>query len=134
MTRHAPTTLRRYAAALTLAWDDRPEIADSLTDYRDHASLHPSLRAYLAPDARSGFLISGDEIVGLFSTARGRGDDLVTDAVAAGGRRLDCFDGYLTRLYYRHGFVITRREPNWNPPGPDVVYMTHRPVTHRSAP
>jgi hypothetical protein len=123
---HFPADHRLYRAALTLAWDARPEIAASVTDYRD--DTHHSLRPYLSADRQSGFMIAGDEIVGVFSAVRGRGDALVRDAIAAGGRRLDCFDGYLTRLYYRHGFVVTRRESNWSPGGPDVVWMTYRPV------
>jgi hypothetical protein len=48
---------------------------------------------------------------------------LVVDAIDAGARSLDCFDGYLPTLYARHGFAETHRVANWPPDGPDVVYM-----------
>jgi hypothetical protein len=122
---HRPASRRLYAAALTLAWEERAEIRQSCTDYREHIEIDPSAHAFLSADRRSGFLIIGNEICGLFSTARGRGDSLVRDAIAYGGRRLDCFDGFLPTLYRRHGFAVTRRVPNYTPGGPDVVYMRH---------
>jgi hypothetical protein len=60
---------------------------------------------------------------------RGRGDALVSDAIARGAKHLNCFDGYLPTLYARHGFVEVRREPNWTEGGPDIVYMAPEPVT-----
>lgn len=82
-------------------------------------------RYFLAGDDRSGFVIRKDgELTNVFSLERGRGDDMVSIAVNwAGATHLDCFDGYLTALYARHGFVEYAREPNWAPGGPDVVYM-----------
>lgn len=125
MTRaHFRTNARRYARALSAAWDARPEIAAALTDYRDPRSLPIDARPYIAPDEQSGYIVRADgEIVGLWSAAPGRGDALVRDAVESGGSHLDCFDGYLPRLYGRHGFVEIAREPNWTPGGPDVVWM-----------
>lgn len=121
---HLRTSARRYARALAAAWDTRPEIAAALTDYRDPAAIPTGAACYVAPDDASGVIVTrGGEIVGLWSAARGRGDDLVRTALAAGGTRLDCFDGYLPALYARHGFAETAREPNWTPGGPDVVWM-----------
>ena len=121
---HYRTSTRRYARALSAAWATRPEIAASLTDYRDPRSLPVGARPYIAPDDLSGFVVTADgEIVGLWSATRGRGRDLVADAIAAGGSHLDCFDGYLPTLYAAHGFTETYREPNWTPGGPDVVWM-----------
>jgi len=72
-----------------------------------------------------GFAIVEDtkELVGLWSEVPGQGDFLVSDAVRRGATNLNCFDGYLVELYERHGFKEYRREKNYNPVGPDVVYM-----------
>jgi hypothetical protein len=80
---------------------------------------------HLTDDGLSGFGVTDTgELIALFSLARGRGDVLVSAATDAGATRLDCFDGYLPSLYARHGFVPVRREENWTPGGPDVVYMS----------
>lgn len=79
---------------------------------------------YLTDDLSSGFAVTADgELVGVFSTVKGRGDYLLGSAVNVGARRLDCFDGYLTGFYASHGFRVVKRERNWVPGGPDVVYM-----------
>lgn len=81
-------------------------------------------RCYLSNDDASGYAIVAGDLRYVFSTVKGRGDELVADAIRNGARSLDCFDGYLTTLYTRHGFVVVRRVPNWTAGGPDVVYMT----------
>lgn len=81
----------------------------------------------LSTDRRSGYMLTSyGDLRQVFSTVPGRGDALVRDAVARGARTLDCFDGYLTRLYARNGFVEYERVANWAPTGPDVVYMKIR--------
>jgi len=79
---------------------------------------------YLTEDKLSGFCLKDGEITHLFSLVPGRGNSLIGDALCLGGRHLDCFDGYLTRFYTRFGFRVTRREKNWTPGEPDVVYMS----------
>jgi len=124
MYKQYPATL--YSLALEAAWRTNPNIAASCTDYRDPDDIGDAA-CYLSADRLSGYAIRADgELVGVFSAVRGRGDDLVRDAIRNGATRLDCFDGYLPALYERHGFVETDREPNWTPGGPDVVYMTLR--------
>jgi len=72
----------------------------------------------------AGFAIRSDgELVYVFSTVRGRGDAIVSAAIALGATYLDCFDGHLTGLYGRHGFETVATVENWTPGGPDVVYM-----------
>lgn len=63
------------------------------------------------------------EIRYLHSILRGQGDNIVQEAIKRGGTWLTCFDGYLTDLYQRNGFVITAREPNWTVGQPDVLTM-----------
>lgn len=80
---------------------------------------------FLTRDANSGYGVTDNgTLIGLFSLVRGRGDSLVDQAVEAGARHLDCFDGYLPSLYARHGFRETHREDNWTPGGPAVIYMS----------
>lgn len=86
----------------------------------------PGTRYYVNGYAGYGVRSDG-ELVFVHSWTRGQGDAIVTDAISRGARRLDCYDGHLTTLYGRHGFVVTAREPNWTPGGPDVVWMTYLP-------
>lgn len=89
----------------------------------------------LALDGQSGYAVRHDgdlihkgregELVYVFSLERGRGDALVSSATGHDdATRLDCFDGYLVNLYKKHGFDVVRREPNWTPGSPDVVFMS----------
>ena len=79
---------------------------------------------YLSADQLSGFCVTYfGELHGVFSLEKGRGDDLMFSAKYYGASSLDCFDGYLTKFYSKHGFKETRREPNWVAGEPDVVYM-----------
>lgn len=104
----------------------RPDVAhaDSLSDAptgTDLASV--GARCFLSTDGQSGYVIVAGDLRLVFSTVRGRGDALVASAILHGARTLDCFDGYLPTLYARHGFRVIRREANWTPGGPDVVFM-----------
>ena len=95
---------------------------DNLTIYA--TSDYNAMRCFLTPDGKSGFAISKEgELVNLFSLVGGRGADLVQAAIQEGATKLDCFDGYLVRLYSGFGFQEYRREPNWTEGQPDVVYM-----------
>lgn len=94
----------------------------TLTELHKAAKFHDGY--FLHHDKRSGFIITGDgELKGVFSLERGRGDILVKSAVLRGAIHLDCFDGYLVRLYQKHGFGSWKIEPNWDPGGPSVHYM-----------
>lgn len=88
-------------------------------------------------------LVSKDgDIKGVFkkleSKAKGVAQDLISKAVAAGGIKLDNFDGYLTKLYEKAGFRVVSRLPfneeyapdGWNKEKhgtPDVVIMIYDP-------
>lgn len=112
-----------YAAALATAQTISDNVRQATTEATEILA-RTDLTTYLSDDHRSGFAVSTTgELVGVFSTERGRGDLILSAAVAAGATHLDCFDGYLPSLYARHGFRETSREPNWTPGGPDVVYM-----------
>lgn len=81
---------------------------------------------FLAPDGNSGYAIKdiADELCLVFSQFKGRGDSIVTDAIARGAVCLTCFDGYLPTLYGRHNFKVVERQPNWQGSGhPDFLVM-----------
>ncbi|MEU4155712.1 hypothetical protein [Actinoplanes sp. NPDC026670] len=81
-------------------------------------------RYFITRDGKSGFGISREgELIGLFSLIPGRGNDLMGWAIGLGVERLDCFDGFLPTYYRNYGFAEYKREANWTPGGPDVVYM-----------
>ncbi len=79
---------------------------------------------YLDEDALSGYGIDNGELVNLFSLESGRGSLALQDAIRNGARHLNCFDTWLTAWYARNGFVEYKREANWTPGEPDVVYMS----------
>lgn len=110
-----------YSAARAAASDVNRRMVGALTPVEDMAPGD----AYLSANGLSGYVLAGDELIGVFSAERA-GSALVADALARGARRLDCFDGFLVGFYERAGFSVTRREANWTPGGPDVVYMESR--------
>lgn len=100
--------------------------ADTLTDY----SLEDlrGMELYMLEGGKAGYAIKpGGELVNLFNNGgddtRGAGAWLVIDAIERGARHGDHFDGWLTKFYRNLGFTQVRREANWTPGGPDVVYM-----------
>lgn len=121
MTTYVETSVDLFRSALATARVMSARIADATSA---PGEIGDGGRYFVATDARSGFAVSSDdELVGVFSLERGRGDEIVEKAIGAGAVALDCFDGYLPTLYGRHGFVEVRREANWTPGEPDVVFM-----------
>ncbi|WP_367135819.1 hypothetical protein [Saccharothrix sp. HUAS TT1] len=110
-----------YRDALAVARDQSDRIAAATSKPEE---MPEDAVYYLADDLTSGFGVSADaELIGLFSTTKGRGKELVTEAITAGAVRLDCFDGFLPEFYETFGFRETHREANWTPGEPDVVFM-----------
>lgn len=113
------------------------ELKDDYTD----------INLYLSEDGESGFGIKPNgDIVSVFSNNKaegGRSHYMLEMATAEGGRQLDCFDIYLTKIYEAHGFKPVAKM-KWNdeyiPEGwnkdnfkdynngePDVVFMVYDP-------
>ena len=113
------------------------ELKDDYTD----------INLYLSEDGESGFGVKPNgDIVSVFSSkkVKGRAHHLLEMAVyEGGGRQLDCFDIYLTKIYEAHGFKPVAKM-KWNdeyiPEGwnkdnfkdynngePDVVFMVYDP-------
>lgn len=79
---------------------------------------------YMTADMCSGFGVTTlGELVGVFSTIQGRAHDLIRYAKKVGATHLDCFDGFLPKLYEKHDFYEIERVSNWTPGEPDVVFM-----------
>ena len=73
------------------------ELKDDYTD----------INLYLSDDGESGFGIKPNgDIVSVFSNSKekGRSSYMLEMAISQGGRQLDCFDIYLTKIYETHGF------------------------------
>ena len=102
---------------------------------------YQSMRLFVTKDGESGFALKPDgDIVSVFSIpGNGEFRGLMETAVAAGGRKLDCFDTVLPTAYAPHGFKAAARlswsdeqaPPDWdkakyakfNNGEPDVVFM-----------
>jgi len=98
------------------------EATSSVAEINQATNQHD--RFMLADDGTAGFIVkNGGELIAVFSTVKGQGRELIQIAKQCGAEYLDCFDGFLTEFYAKNGFVEVKREPNWTPGGPDVVYM-----------
>jgi hypothetical protein len=117
-----PASWSEYTAALDWARTGNERIAGATSEPKE---MPRGARYYLTNDFQSGFGVAGDgTMIGLFSTVKGRGEDLVWDAVThKGASKLDCFDGFLPEYYKQFGFVETERVANWTAGEPDVVFM-----------
>lgn len=94
------------------------------------------MRCYLTADGKSGIAIKRDgNVVSLFSAGGGgKLGKLLPFAVAAGGRKLDCFGGGLQNMYAAYGARATGKTPfleefapdDWDRGDgkPDIVAMT----------
>jgi hypothetical protein len=83
-------------------------------------------KLFMNHEGTAGAAVTPDgDIQSVFNNSgtKGLGGAAVEAAKAAGGKKLDAFDGYLPGFYKQHGFVEDHREKNWTPGGPDVVYM-----------
>ena len=112
------------------------ELKDDYTD----------INLYLSEDGESGFGIKPNgDIVSVFSSenVKGRSAHMLEMAISQGGRQLDCFDIYLTKIYETHGFKPVAKmkwddeyiPEGWNKDNfkdynngePDVVFMVYDP-------
>ena len=95
-------------------------------------------RVFMSNDKQSGFAVKADgDLITVFSLAKGRGKQLVLEAVKAGATKLDCYDGHLAKLYGAAGFEVKERltwddqykPKNWDTTrfdNPDVLYMVKK--------
>jgi hypothetical protein len=90
---------------------------------------------YLAANKRSGYAIIDGDLVSVFSLpGEHSGKHIIASAIKNGAKTLDCFDGYLPKLYGNFGFVEYQRykwDNQYAPEGwdykkygkPDVIFM-----------
>lgn len=116
-------TFETFTKVLQGARDASADIAKATSPVAE-LSLDDGGFCVLSADRKAGFIVKGDgELTSLFSLERGRGDYLAVSAVLLGATHLDCFDGYLTKFYRKHGFVSYKIVPNWTEGEPSVHFM-----------
>lgn len=135
----AEVTPQAYVEELTKTKESDPETYWSVSEVSPEDAAKGTIID--TPDGSALVKPDGD-IAGLFkkltSKAKGVAQDLLNKAVAAGGIKLDNFDGYLTKQYEKAGFRIVSRTPfneqyapdGWNKEKhgtPDVVAMVYDP-------
>ena len=116
----------------------RPDLRSFVARYSDSQYDKMGGRAYLSADKNSGFYVKPDgELISVFSTIPGRGDDIVQAAVKVGASKLDCFEDvknrHLPRLYYSNGFYETERiqwDDKYAPAGWDYEKRNRPPVVY----
>lgn len=121
--KHEASDAKEFYKVLKNAQKSSTKIKDSVHLYKPED--YKGMKTFLSPDKKSGFAVKEDgDLVSVFSTEKGRGDDIVKHAKEVGASKLDAFDnGYLKEFYGKHGFKEYKREPNWSGSGPDVTYM-----------
>jgi len=113
------TTFKNFSERFVINTQDLKH-SDSLSSIGE---LDKDARYYLSETGKSGFGITSDgTLIALHSTDKS-GRAAIKAAMKLGAYKLDCFAGYLSELYAKFGFEVVRREPNWTPGGPDVVWM-----------
>lgn len=121
---HIKSNAEEFSKAIQNAIESSPMHKQNITPYAEKD--YKSFKTFLAPDGKSGFAIKPDgELVNVFSTEKGRGPEIVKDAVKQGASKLDAFNinNKLPELYEQGGFKTHKVEKNWEPGGPDVNYM-----------
>jgi hypothetical protein len=86
--------------------------SENLSVYTD--SEYDTFQVFIHHTGLAGFAItpSGELINGFNnSDIRGLGVELIKDAIKLGANHLNCFDGYLPKLYSSLGFIETSRFP-----------------------
>jgi hypothetical protein len=107
--------------------DARNQMPKDKQEFLSHTSAEDlvknNAKIYLSEDEQNGFIISkyGD-LQNVFSRNH-KGKESIKLALENGAETLDCFDGFLPKYYEQFGFKEYKREKNWVPGEPDVVYM-----------
>lgn len=98
---------------------------------------YKGMKTFLGADKKSGYAIKPDgDLVSVFNYGeKGQGPKLVKEAIANGAKKLDAFEGWLTKDFYpKFGFKEVKRVPwndtyapkNWDYKTykrPDIIYM-----------
>lgn len=118
-----------FKDSLYVAQCTQMKVSENTTPYNEIPASYTAL-FYLASDNRSGYRIDRGELTAVFSLARGRGKELVRDAIKNGATHLDHFQGYLSKFYSELGFDLVRTEKHygWKHDNtlPDVLFRKLR--------
>lgn len=133
------TQAEQYSEELDQTKADNPEDYWSVSP----VSVEDAAKGTIIDTPDGAAIVKPDgDIAGLFkkatSKAKGVAQDLLKRAIAAGGKKLDNYDTYLTPQYIKAGFRVVSRTPfneKYAPPGwnkelhgtPDVVAMIYDP-------
>ncbi|MFC1659467.1 hypothetical protein ACFL0U_02780 [Pseudomonadota bacterium] len=105
-------------------------VASKFAEGLDLKDSYASYDCYLAIDCRFGFCVHKDtkELCNVFSIEKRRGDEMLQYAKQYYSElSLNCFDiEKVIGFYQRNGFVEKRREDNYDPSGPDVVFLEYQ--------
>lgn len=121
------TGAKEFSGAVKNAMESSPMHKQNITPYAEKD--YEGFKTFLTPDNKSGYAIKPDgELINVFSTEKGRGNDIVKHAVQQGATKLDALNinNKLKELYGKHGFESYKTEKNYTPGGPDVDYMALR--------
>jgi hypothetical protein len=99
------------------------------------------MKTFLTSDGHAGVAVTKDgDIVSVFNNSskskiKGGATQLLVTALENGGKKLDNFDGTLSRIYEQHGFVPVAKTkfnkefapPDWKPEfgEPDIMFYVH---------
>lgn len=108
------------------------------------ADEYKDMRTFITPNGEAGFAVKDDgDIVSVFRNPakadpnkKGVGIHILLLALQNGGKKLDCFDGFLPKLYAKVGMEPVAKLPfnrEYAPEGwnyerdgePDVIFMKH---------
>jgi hypothetical protein len=112
-----------FTSMLKSAQETNGNVKKATTPYEDIERTEGK-RYFLSFDLLSGYMVDNTgELTGVFSTRKGRGKQIINDAIVNGACHLDCFDGFLPSFYKQFGFKEVNRVANWTAGEPDVVFM-----------
>lgn len=101
---------------------------------------YKEMRMFVLPNGLAGVAVTGDgDIVSVFKNPEQEGSvmgKLMLVALQNGGKKLDCFDGYLAKQYSKYGFIAESKikfnrefaPEGWNyerDGEPDVIFFRH---------
>lgn len=119
--------VNKNGCALSSPDDIRTSVELAVQDDPSFKASDCRVAVVRCPDGNAigGYVVLKGYLMGLFAGPGLSGGALLQMAVDDGARSLDCFDGFLPEWYRQRGWVETSREANWDPNGPDVVFMQY---------
>jgi hypothetical protein len=126
-----PVDAKTFHDAVTTAAATHPKAEGSLTVHPLEKYADKNTENFLSADGKTGFSLfkdpdGGKELVSLFNIGeKGMGKVAMDMGVRRGATRLDAIEP-LAKHYEKSGFHVVKKESNWTPGQPDVVYMEHK--------